>query len=335
MSRVAVVGCGYWGPNLIRVLSMLPECTLEAVCDQDEKRLEQVARRFPAVRTTPDVRTLLADPAIDALVIATPASTHHSLVRAALEAGKHVLVEKPFTTSLASAKELVDLARRRDLVLQVDFPFVYDTAVQKIRSLIAGGELGRVLYIDSVRVNLGLFQSDVSVLWDLVSHDVSILLYLLATMPSWVSATGVAHYGELAEVAYVTMMFEQNCIAHVHVNWLAPVKVRSMLIGGAQRMVVYDDLEPSTKLRIYEKGVTLGKVGGVERRRALVDYRMGDMCAPYLAKTEPLELVCRDFLAAISQRRPPLTDGEMGLRVVQVLAAAEQSIARGGARISL
>jgi predicted dehydrogenase len=330
---VAVVGCGYWGPNLVRNLSALPECEVRAVCDPDPARLAQVCRRYPAVRGVAAFDDLLRDPAVDAVALATPVRTHYPLARAALEAGRHVLVEKPFTDSTETAARLVDLAAARKLTLQVDFPFVYGGAVQKIRSLIDSGDLGRLLYFDSVRVNLGLFQSDVNVLWDLATHDVSIALYLMQRTPQWVSAVGSAHYGPLADVAYVTMQFDDALIGHAHVNWLAPVKLRSVLIGGSERMVVYDDLEPSEKVRVYAKGVTLNG-DRQARTQALVDYRLGDMWAPHIDKTEPLEHACRDFLRAVDDGRPPLTDGHMGLEVVRILAAAERSMESGGARVA-
>jgi predicted dehydrogenase len=327
---IAVVGCGYWGPNLVRNLSVLPECALRAVCDPDAERVRQICRRYPALRGLSDVRDVLRDPTIDAVALATPVSTHYPLARAALEAGKHVLVEKPFTHSAETAEALGELAEARGLVLQVDLPFVYGGAVQKIRALIEGGEVGELLYFDSVRVNLGLFQSDVNVMWDLATHDLSIMLYLLQRMPQSVSAVGTAHYGPLEDIAYLTMRFDDSLIGHVHVNWLAPVKLRSVLIGGTQRMIVYDDLEPSEQVRVYEKGVTLGNGNGAARTRALVDYRVGDMWAPHIDKTEPLALVCRDFLGAIAERRRPLADADMGLRIVRVLEAAQRSLGRGG-----
>jgi predicted dehydrogenase len=333
MSReigVAVVGCGYWGPNLVRNLSVITECTVRTVCDTDAERVRAICRRYPAVRGASDVRDVLCDPTIDAVALATPVSTHYPLARAALEAGKHVLVEKPFTHSSETAAELIDLAAARGLVIQVDLPFVYGGAVQKIRGLIERGEVGELLYFDSVRVNLGLFQSDVNVVWDLATHDLSIMLYLVQRMPRSVSAVGMAHYGPLEDIAYLTMRFDDALIGHVHVNWLAPVKLRSVLIGGSQRMVVYDDLEPSEQVRVYEKGVTLGNGNGAARTRALVDYRVGDMWAPHIDKTEPLSLVCRDFIGAIMDGRRPLADADLGLRIVRILEAAQRSIERGG-----
>jgi predicted dehydrogenase len=260
--------------------------------------------------------------------------THFPLARAALEAGKHVLVEKPLTDSSASAQALVELADARGLVLQVDHTFVYTGAVRKVREIIERGELGELLYLDFVRVNLGLFQEDVNVLWDLGPHDVSILAHWVDRKPLWVSAVGSAHYGELEDQVYVTVKFEGSLIAHLHLNWLAPVKVRSTLIGGTRRMIVYDDLEPSEKVRVYEKGVTLVSDARA-RARALVDYRVGDMFAPYIDKTEPLALVCRAFRDAIENGVAPATSGRAGLAVVRILEAAQESVRKQGARVSL
>ena len=331
---VAVVGCGYWGPNLVRVFSALDHSEVHAVYDLDAQRVVGVRRRYPAVRAVTEFRELLDDPTIDALAICTPVHSHYDLARAALEAGKHVLVEKPLTHSAETAEKLVELAEKQRLVLQVDHTFVYSGAVQKIRSIIDSGVLGELLYVDSVRVNLGLFQSDVSVLWDLAPHDISIITYLIDKTPLWVSAIGSTHYGPVENQAYVTLKFDNSFIAHLHVNWLAPVKLRSTLIGGSKRMIVYDDLEPSEKIRVYEKGVTLTN-DPRQRERVLVDYRTGDMFAPYIDKTEPLERVCRTFLDCIGTCTAPPTDGHAGLAVVRILEAAERSMRQDGERVWL
>jgi predicted dehydrogenase len=331
---VAVVGCGYWGPNLVRVFNGLEGVEVRAVVDVDRERAELVRRRFPALRAELDFGAVLADAGVHAVSICTPVHTHFPLAAAALEAGKHVLVEKPLTHSVESARRLVELAEAKGLTLQVDHTFVYSPPVRKIRSIIDSGTLGDLLYVDSVRVNLGLFQSDVSVLWDLAPHDISIISHLLGRSPLWVSAVGTAHYGQLESQAYVTLKYDNSLIAHLHVNWLAPVKLRSTLIGGSKRMIVYDDLEPSEKIRVYDKGVTFNS--GPERRaQALVDYRVGDMFAPYIDKVEPLEEVGRSFVEAIRSGTPPITDGRAGLLVVQVLEAAQESIRRDGEKVRL
>jgi predicted dehydrogenase len=332
--RVGVVGCGYWGPNLVRNFQVLDGCEVRALCDLDPARVEAVRRLYPTIRAARDFEDLLADPAVDAVAVCTPVHTHFPLARAALEAGKHVLVEKPLTDSVASAQALVELAEARGRILQVDHTFVYTGAVRKVREIIERGDLGELLYLDFVRVNLGLFQEDVNVLWDLGPHDLSVLSYWVARPPVSVSAVGSAHYGELEDQVYVTVKFEGSLIAHLHLNWLAPVKVRSTLIGGTRRMIVYDDLEPSEKVRVYEKGVTLVSDAGA-RARALVDYRVGDMFAPYIDKTEPLALVCREFRDAVLTGRAPITSGRAGLEVVRILEAAQESMRKQGAQICL
>ncbi len=331
---VAVVGCGYWGPNVVRNLSALDEAAVRILCDVNAERLEQLHRRFPAARAVRDFREILDADDVDAVAICTPVDTHYPLASAALSAGKHVMIEKPMTRSVESAQALVDLAERNGLVLHVDHTFVYGGAVQKIRSIIDSGDMGDLLYLDSVRINLGLFQSDVNVVWDLAAHDASIMTYLIDEDPVWVSAIGSAHYGKHESQAYVTIKFRDSLLAHLHVNWLAPVKLRSTLIGGSRRMIVYDDLEPSEKLRVYDKGVTLTDDPG-HRARALVDYRVGDMFAPYIDKSEPLGRACRAFVEAIRSGGQTLTSGRDGLRVVRLLDAAERSIRKEGERIHL
>jgi predicted dehydrogenase len=331
---VAVVGCGYWGPNLVRNFSALDDCAVRAICDPDPERLEPLARRYPAARTVTDHAELLNDDSIDAVAIATPIESHAAIATAALRAGRHVLVEKPLAHSVAAAEALVELADREGLVLQVDHTFVYSGAVERIRSILEAGELGDVLYFDSVRVNLGLFQPDMNVVWDLAPHDVSVMTYVLDQKPVWVSAVGATHYGRHENLAYITVKFDEALIAHFHVNWLAPVKIRTTLIGGSQRMLVYDDLAPSEKIRVYQKGVTL--TGDREsRERALIDYRVGDMWAPHLDKTEPLARVCRDFVDAVHGRSRPRADGRAGVEVVRILEAACESLRKQGDRVPL
>jgi len=334
MIGIGIVGCGYWGPNMVRNFSAQPNCSVRAICDLDPARLADLGGHFPAARQETDVRELFSSGDIDAVSICTPVGTHYTLARAALEAGKHVLVEKPMTDSVETSRALVELAHAKDLVLQVDHTFVYSGAVQKLKKVLDSGELGELLYIDCVRINLGLFQPDVNVVWDLAPHDVSVLSYLIGHEPLWVSAIGSAHLGQLESQAYVTIKYDDSLIAHLHVNWLAPVKIRSTLIGGSRRMIVYDDLAPSEKIRIYYKGVTLSD-GTVHRYRALVDYRLGDMFAPHIDKTGPLKLVCAEFAGAIENGTTPLTDGKAGLEVVRILQAAQQSIRKDGERVPL
>jgi len=330
---VAVVGLGYWGPNVVRNFSARRDCELRALCDSDAARLAELGRTYPGCRLEGDYRSLLEARDVDAIAICTPVATHFELVSAALRAGKHVLVEKPLTDSSETAAQLVSLAASRKLVLQVDHTFVYSEPVRAIRRIIDAGELGRLLYLDSVRINLGLFRPDVNVIWDIGVHDVSIITHLLRRPPLWISAIGSAHYTKFESQAYITLKYD-SLLAHVHVNWLAPVKLRTTVIGGSKQMIVYEDLAPTEKLRIYDKGVTLSSQKE-NRARALVDYRVGNMFAPHLEKTEPLAEVCRDFIESIERGREPVSTGELGLSVVRILEAAQRSVRKNGDRISL
>lgn len=337
MIGIGVVGYGYWGPNLVRNFVEITSSRVVSVCDLDPKRLALVHARYPGIETTADYRALLKHPEIDAIVIATPVSTHYELAMQALAAGKHVLVEKPLTMTVAQGERLVEEAERRGLILMVDHTFIYTAAVRKIRELVAAGELGHIYYYDSVRVNLGLFQHDVNVLWDLAVHDLSIMDFVLDQLPVAVAATGMAHVpGQPEDVAYLTCFFESNTIAHVHVNWLAPVKVRQTLIGGAERMIVYDDLEPSEKVKVYDKGITVSNHSGPEGvYKILVGYRTGDMYAPHLDTTEALRVEALHFLQCMEKGERPITDGASGLRVVKILEAANVSLRERGRPIEI
>ncbi len=329
MIGLGLIGVGYWGPNLLRNFYEQPGARVVAVCDQRPERLAWVGGRFPTVATTREYRDLLNDPAIDAVIVATPVSSHFDLALAALQAGKHVMVEKPFVATLAQADRLLDEAEKRDLTIMVDHTFVYTPAVRKIRSLIDSGELGEIYYYDSVRVNLGLFQHDVNVLWDLAVHDLAIIDYLLPEKPLAVSATAMCHVpGEPENIAYLTLFFPGNLIAHVHVNWLAPVKVRQTLLGGSQKMIVWNDIEPSEKLKVYDKGITHGE--RADRHQVLIGYRTGDMYAPQLASTEALTTEAAHFLDCLKSGKTPQTDGRSGRNVIAILEAASRSIAEHG-----
>ncbi len=341
VAKVGLIGYGYWGPNLARNLAETDGLQLAAIADGRPERRDAAARRHPGVAVCGDAASLIARPDLDAIVIATPLETHVPLAKAAIERGKHVLVEKPLAGSKADADSLTELAERRGVRLMVDHTFIYTGAVRKIRALIDAGELGELLYLDSVRVNLGLFQPDSNVIWDLATHDLSIMDYLVDAKPVAVSADGTAAGGFRHEnVAYVTVHFDTGFLAHFHVNWLAPVKIRQMLLGGRQRMLVYDDTDPSEKVRVYDKGVefdasTGAAVDGETRREILVSYRTGDMYAPKLDRREALALVAREFADAIAQQRRPLTDGAAGARVVALLEAADRSLRAGGSRVAL
>ncbi|HEY7042098.1 MAG TPA: Gfo/Idh/MocA family oxidoreductase, partial [Nocardioidaceae bacterium] len=313
---IGVVGYGYWGPNLVRNFGTTPGARMVAVSDLSPTRLASVQALYPAVKTTPRYEDMLLDPEIDAVAIATPVSSHFRLAMQALEAGKHVLVEKPLALTSGQAALLVEEADRRDLVLMVDHTFVYHGSVQRIRELIESGQVGKLHYFDSTRVNLGLFQRDVDVLWDLAVHDLSIMDYLLGKSPVAVAATGAAHVpGQPVNIAYLTCFFEGSLIAHVNVNWLAPVKVRRTLIGGDRQMIVYDDLEPSEKVKVYDSGVTLGDgpAGPDGPYERLVGYRTGDMWAPKVSSTEALAVEAEHFVDCIVHGTQPLSSGQVGL----------------------
>jgi len=333
--HIGIIGAGYWGPNLIRNFSDLDEAQVIACADLSQDRLKKIARRYPGVKCTRDFKELLLDPAVDAVVIATPVSTHYPIAMAALEHGKHVMIEKPLADSPENALALVELARRVQRILMVDHTFIYTSAVRKIHDLINSGELGEVLYFDSVRINLGLFQNDINVIWDLAPHDLSIMDYLLRTEPIAISATGASHAGNgIANIAYMTLRFPDNLIAHFHVNWLAPVKIRQTLIGCSKKMVVYDDLEPTDKVRVYDKGIIVN--GSPEKRyQTLVGYRTGDVLIPRIDATEALQRVAQEFVTSIKEKRAPLTDGVAGYRVVCLLEAAQRSLDAGGQEVLL
>ena len=335
MIGVGVIGYGYWGPNLVRNFAEAAGARVVAVCDRRADRLDLVSRRHAGTAVTTDPDALMARRDVDAVVVATPVSTHFPLARAALAAGKHVLVEKPVAAAADDASRLIELASARGLTLMVDHTFVYTPAVRKIRDLMCRGELGDIYYYDSVRVNLGLFQHDVNVLWDLAIHDVSIMDYLLPARPVSVSTTGFAHVpGNPENIAYLTMFFEQPLIAHVHANWLAPVKVRRTLIGGSRRMIVYDDLEASEKIRVYDRGISQD-ASPENIYNMLIGYRMGDVWSPHLAVTEALAVEAAHFVDCVEHRKTPETDGEAGLRVVRLLEAANRSLANRGEQTAI
>lgn len=337
MLRIGVIGYGYWGPNLVRNFYEAPGAQVSCVSDMRGDRLAVLNARYPTVRTTLDARELIEDPSIDAVAIATPVSTHFELALRALQEGKHVLVEKPLASSTDQVQRLIDLARKRNLVLMVDHTFVYAGAVRKIRELVESGTLGEIYYYDSVRVNLGLFQHDVNVLWDLAVHDLSVMDYVLPFRPCAVSATGHSHVmGGTENIAYMTLFFEGSQIAHIHANWLAPVKLRRTLIGASRKMIVYDDLDQGEKIKVYDKGITLNQHQNPEKLyQMMVGYRTGDMLAPQIDQTEALRREIDHFLQCILQQEEPVTGGATGLRVVEILQAASQSMAERGRPVDL
>lgn len=332
---VGIVGYGYWGPNLVRNFAACPGARLVSVCDLDTKRLEAIPRLYPYAKTSHQFKDLLEDAAVDAIVIATPVQSHYDLAMAALKAGKHVLVEKPLTTSSDQARRLIDEAHRRNLILMVDHTFLYTPAVRKISELMECGEIGDVYYYDSTRISLGLFQRDVSVIWDLAVHDISIIDHILDDAPVAVSATGVSHVpGSPEDMAHITLFFDGPCVAHLNMNWLSPVKVRQTLIGGAKKMIVYDDMEPTEKIKVYDRGITVN--GGAEKAEQLrIGYRAGDMWAPHLPAKEALQSEVEHFIDCACNGTTPLCDGVSGMRVIEVLEAASRSVAAQGRPVVL
>ena len=336
MVKVAVIGCGYWGPNLIRNFVACPETNLLWACDLDEERMAKVLSPYPGVRQATDMNELLADNDIDAVAIATPVYSHYKIAKAVLEAGKHVLIEKPLASSVDEGLELIELARLKGLQIMVDHTFCYNGAVLKIKEIIDAGTLGEIFYFDSVRINLGLFQPDINVIWDLAPHDLSILDFLIGKTPDHVSAMGVCHAGnDIENIGYLSLGYSNSFMAHFHLNWLSPVKIRRTIICGSDKMLVWDDLEPATKIKIYDKGIEIQYDERMQKEQLMVSYRSGDMYAPHVDGTEALSLMVKEFAACIRENRPSLTDGEAGLRVLRVLKASDHSIKNGGMTVRI
>lgn len=335
MVSCGIIGYGYWGPNLARNVSEAAGAELSAISDMQQAALDRAGSRYPGVSLHRNWLDMISDPKIDAVLVATPVSSHFEIALAALQAGKHVLVEKPITTTSAEARTLIEEADRRGLILMVDHTFVYTPAVRKIRELIVDGSLGDIYYYDSTRVNLGLFQSDVNVIWDLAVHDFSILEFLLDKRPAAISASGSSHIeGRPENIAHLTLFFESGTVAHLNVNWLAPVKVRQTLIGGSRKMIVYDDMQNSEKIKVYDRGVDV--ISDTELMKQMrVSYRMGDMWAPQLSVREALLTEITHFVECIEQGKRPDTSGENGLSVVEMLEAAMKSTRSRGAPVEL
>jgi predicted dehydrogenase len=331
--KFGVVGYGYWGPNVVRNLQSIAGAEIVAVCDESAASRRRAHKNNPSIYVTADVSEVTTSPEIDAVAVVTPVWTHFDLAKAALENGKHVFVEKPFTSSAAQAEQLIDLAQQKNLKLMVDHTFLFTGAVKKIKQLLQEGGLGKLYYYDSTRVNLGLFQHDVNVVWDLAPHDLSIMDYLIDRSPEALVATGQTHLNGFEDVAFVTLYFPDKVIAHINVNWLSPVKVRTTLIGGEKKMLVWNDLEPDEKVKIYDKGVHVTNSEGVYK--LLVNYRSGDMWAPQVEQVEALRMELEYFVDCIRTNRVPFNDGAAGLRVVKMLEAATESLSKRGALVYL
>ncbi|MCK4851859.1 MAG: Gfo/Idh/MocA family oxidoreductase [Candidatus Omnitrophica bacterium] len=333
--NVGLIGCGYWGKNLIRNFMETENCWLSAICDTNKGLLEKFNKRYPSLSTHTDYKAIIDSKEINAVAVVTPVHQHYRLAKEALLADKHVLVEKPLAASVAEAKELVALAEEKNKVLMVDHTFLYTGAIRKMKGLIDAGEIGDILYYDSVRVNLGLFQEDINVIWDLAPHDLSIMDYLLRERPVSVMAVGSAHVKEgIENIGYLILNFDSNLIAHFHFNWLSPVKIRLTLICGSEKMITYDDLVPGESLKVYDRKVEVMD-SDEAHDKLLYDYRVGDMWAPKVELMEALRLVCGEFVNSILEQRAPLTDGESGLRIVRILEAAQRSIKNNGVEVKL
>lgn len=331
--RFGVVGYGYWGPNIVRNLGSLPGACVASLCDKNGHALRRAAQTYPGLKLSTDPAELICSPQIDAVAVITPVWTHYELAKTALDNGKHVFVEKPFTSTVAQSEELIELAAKRNLKIMVDHTFLFTGAVRKIRQLIDEEILGKLYYYDSTRVNLGLFQHDINVVWDLAPHDLSIMHFLIKERPEAICATGQRHLNGFEDVAFITVYFPDRLIAHINVNWLSPVKVRTTLIGGEKKMLVWNDLDTDEKIRVYDKGVdicTQEDVYGL-----LVSYRSGDMWAPQIEQVEALKIELQSFLDCITHNTPIINDGPAGLQVVRMLEAASTSVARKGELVYL
>ena len=326
--KVGIVGLGYWGPNLVR--NFIAQKNVEKViaCDQRTDRLDFIKAKSPSVLVSGSYEEMLKSD-IDAVVIATPVQSHYTIAKQALEAGKHIWVEKPFTSTSQQAEELLEIAEKKNLRIFIDHTFIYTGAVRKMKEIVTKGELGKILHFDSVRINLGLFQKDINVIWDLAPHDLSIMNYVLSHLkPTAVSANGIANYNGKENIAHISLYFEENCFAHFHVNWTSPVKIRRMIVGGDKKMLVFDDMENFEKIKVYDAGVDIQNTASIYQ--ALVQYRLGDMYSPKVMQTEALELAAKEFLDSIEENRDPLTNGKDGLEVVKILEVADLSLQNKG-----
>src|SRR5450432_1332248 len=335
MIRIGVIGYGYWGPQIVRNFHGVEGCEVAVVCDRSANALRRVKQAYPSVEVTTDPCEVVTATNIDAVAVVTPVWTHFELAKAALENGKHVFVEKPFTSNAAQAQELIELAARKNLKIMVDHTFLFTGAVTKIKQLLQDGALGKLYYYDSTRVNLGLFQHDVNVVWDLAPHDLSIIDHLIHQTPEAISATGQTHLNGHEDIAFITIYFPDKVIAHINVNWLSPVKVRTTLIGGEKKMLVWNDLEADEKIKVYDKGVSMSNPNPGGLHQLLVSYRSGDMWAPQVEQIEALRAETAYFLQCINENKTPFNDGVAGLRVVRILEAADRSVRKRGEAVIL
>ncbi|HMC85972.1 MAG TPA: Gfo/Idh/MocA family oxidoreductase [Chitinophagaceae bacterium] len=332
--NIGVIGYGYWGPNIVRNFFATSSCTIKIVADGRQERLNLLAKIFPSIQGVKDAEEVINNKEIDAVVIATPVFTHFGLAKRALLNGKHVLIEKPMTSSVAEADELINLAAQKGLTLMADHTFLYTGAVQKMKELIEKDMIGIPHYFDSARINLGLFQPDINVLWDLAPHDISILTYLITEVPESINATGISHTrNQIENIAYLTVNYNSSFIAHFNCSWSSPVKVRQTLIGGDKKMILYNDLEPSEKVRVYDTGYN--HKTEEDRTRIMVDYRTGDVFIPKLSSREALAGVADDFVQSVIQKKSPLSNALLGRSVVRILEASQESIKNKGKEVKI
>lgn len=326
--KVAIVGAGYWGPNLVRNFYQLEDAEVEMVCDIKEEKLKLVKKNYPTIKTTTNFNGILENPEIMAVAIAVPAELHYQFSKKVLEAGKHVLVEKPISQTSREVQELIELAKANDKILMVDHSFLYYGPVLKIKEIIDSGELGKVYYFDSQRVNLGLIRKDVNVIWDLASHDISIINFLIKKQPIAVSAWGVSHIaGKSEDLAHITLKYPDDFVAHIHVSWLSPVKIRQILIGASKKMILFDDIQPSEKIKIYDTRI---EIDPTKETPFEPIYRTGEVRIPIFDQAEALEKECQHFIQCIKENKTPLTDGKNGLEVVKILEACDRSLKEKG-----
>lgn len=326
MTGISIIGAGYWGPNLIRNFSLVPTASIRYVCDLDKSKLKSIKRLYPHIEVTTDINDIIKDKKTEGVIVATPVKTHFSLAKLLLQKGKHILVEKPMTTSVDQAIELIDVAEKKKRVLAVDHTFVYNPAVQKMKQIVKKKELGELFYFDSVRANLGLFQNDTNVLWDLATHDLSIMDYLLEQDPLEITATGASHIRkDILNIVYVTVKYPNNLLGHIHVNWIAPVKLRLTLLSGYHKMISYNDLEPVEKIKIYDRSIKY-KINPNDERLYKYQYRVGDIHSPRIDHIEALHNLASHFVTCIQEQKQPITDGNAGLRIIKLLTAAQESL---------
>lgn len=331
--KVGLIGFGYWGPNLARNVVQNSPFDLLYVCDASEERLGIVSKNYPFVKITKDYKEVILDSSVDCVIVATNPGTHYAISKLALENNKHVLVEKPMATNTEHALELINLAEKKNLVLMVDHTFLYNGVVSAMKEIIDKGDLGKINYIDSTRINLGIFQNDVNVLWDLASHDLSVVNFFLKEKIMSVAATGKCHFKkDIENIAYLTLFYEKDIIVHIHSSWMSPVKIRKMLIGGDKQMLVFDDIEPTEKLKVYDSGYTLKEA---DREKILVDYRVGDVFVPKYDTKEPLALMIEDFCNAVLYGKIPLSDADSALFNIKVLCAADKSLKNNGMEVKI